>query len=1211
MLLSRIIRPRAAPGAAALPNPGLAAAPADRPHFCRMRLTKLKLAGFKSFVDPTTVVLPGQLVGVVGPNGCGKSNIMDAVRWVLGESKASELRGESMQDVIFNGSSQRKPVARASVELVFDNSQGRALGPWSMYAELSVKRVLARTGQSDYFINQQKVRRKDITDLFLGTGLGPRAYAIIGQGMIARIIEARPEELRVFLEEAAGVTRYKERRKETQGRLEDSRENLARVEDIRQELGLQMEKLEAQAEVARRYRESQARLQRQQQLLWLLRCNEAKAEAARLDLEIARSEAGLEGALAALRHTENELEAAREAHFSASDALHAAQGALYAVNAEVARLEAEIRHREERRRQLELRRGQIDAEEAHWRTEAARLEAERCRWEELLEAADLRLEQARARAETLAEHVPLAREAHQAAAAERESLRQEIGRFEQALQIERTHLAHARRSRETLLQRRARLAHELAELPAPDAGQHATLAAECEELRAGQAILAARLQEIQDALPEIEARRAARESAVQEAGRALAAAEARHDTLQRLQNAPRAAGSLEAWLARHGLADAAPLWRSLDVEAGWETAVEAVLGERLAALTLPAEAAAGLGEDAKQARPGGALTLCLSETTAMEAWEKSGDVPGDWLIGRLQVGAALFRPALAEWLAGVRCAARLDEALARRGELGAGECFVTPAGDRVTRQALHFFAPQPAEHGRLERQRQIETLAAQCAPLRAEVAAGRAEIAALTAELEARRAALAQTRRAHDENQQRLHRAEVALLKAEEAQARYAEQCARLKAACADVDLEIAREAEQEAAAEAKSGEWAARLEERRADDEAARARLENASRALREAEARVAASEREVREAEFSRRECEGQLQSLMAAQAQAERQLQRLAAENEAWRAEQLAAPPEDCAAALDTALSARQDRESELAARRAALEAAAQDLREREERRLRLERELEPLRAGIGTLKLQAQAAALNAAQLEAQLQESGADPAALADELVNARPQALAQDIGRLQKAIAELGAVNLAALEELEAARRRKGHLDSQAADLSEAMATLENAIRRIDRETRELLQNTFDTVNGHFGRLFPELFGGGRAELLMSGEEILDAGVQVIAQPPGKKNATIQLLSGGEKALTAIALVFSFFQLNPAPFCLLDEVDAPLDDTNTERFCQMVRKMSGQTQFLFISHNKIAMEMAEQLVGVTMQESGVSRVVEVDMEAALKMRDAA
>ncbi|HNE44479.1 MAG TPA: chromosome segregation protein SMC, partial [Rhodocyclaceae bacterium] len=472
-----------------------------------------------------------------------------------------------------------------------------------------------------------------------------------------------------------------------------------------------------------------------------------------------------------------------------------------------------------------------------------------------------------------------------------------------------------------------------------------------------------------------------------------------------------------------------------------------------------------------------------------------------------------------------------------------------------------------------------------------------------------------ETRQYVTDRQQRVHAVQLEVLKLTQAAERYREQRERFQDQLADLAEEEEGEREREMAADEKIAEVREGLSRIQVLVAGARSRLEEAERAVRAERERNADLDRALREAQFSLRESEGKLQDIFAQQAQAERELKRIEADR-AQCAEQVEAqPPDAMEDQLQGALAARLEREQALAAARDALEAVTGALRGLEEQRQRVEIGLEPLRARIGDLKLKEQAAALSAEQFAVQLQESGVDAAALPSEVAElaatARPATLQGELTRLQNAIAELGAVNLAALQELETARERKGFLDAQAADLTEAMETLENAIRRIDRETRELLKSTFDTVNGHFGRLFPELFGGGRAELVMTGEEILDAGVQVIAQPPGKKNSTIHLLSGGEKALTAIALVFSMFQLNPAPFCLLDEVDAPLDDTNTERFCGMVRKMAAQTQFLFISHNKIAMEMAEQLVGVTMQESGVSRVVEVDIQEALKMREAA
>lgn len=1166
-----------------------------------MRLTKLKLAGFKSFVDPTTVALPGQLVGVVGPNGCGKSNIMDAVRWVLGESKASELRGESMMDVIFNGSTNRKPVSRASVELIFDNSLGRAMGQWSQYAELSVKRMLTRQGQSDYFINNLKVRRKDITDLFLGTGLGPRAYAIIGQGMISRIIEAKPDDLRVFLEEAAGVTRYKERRKETQGRLEDTRENLLRVEDIREELGHQIERLESQAEVARRYHALNEQLTQRQQLLWLLRKREAEAERQRLALEVERATTELEAQSAALRETEARAEETREAHFAAGDALHNAQSEMYAANAEVARLEAEIRHRRESRSQLEARLVQLEGELAHWTATAEKLAEDRLKWEENQEIARLRVEEAEERLHQQMNIAPQVEEDHAQAQEELLRLRTRSSTGEQKLEVELTNKSHAQRALQAIAQRRERLREETFG-EAPDELELAEREEELAMLREELAGDQDHLQQLQQEMPQLEARRREAQGELQRIERELAAGQARQAALEQMQTRSQQSGKLPEWLRRHGLENAPPLWQTIHVEAGWEDAVEAVLRERLSAIAC--DDPGKLGEWLTD-RPEARLSVVLGGAVG----EMAGNPAS--LAARVRSDDPAVRAVLVDWLGQVRVAESLADGLAMRGELPLGAAIVTRGGDLLTQHSVTFFAPDQGEHGLLERQREIETLAGGIAQAEEQAEAVREQLVMFDEQVADKKEEMDEIRQYVTDRQQRVHVMQMEVLKLTQAIERYKEQKERIAEQLAELAEEEEGEREREMAADERIEEIRDGLGRIRVLVAGAQSRLDECERAVRAERERNADLDRALREAQFSLREADGKLQDVFAQQAMAQRELTRIE-KDRAQCAEQVQAAPADVMEeALQAALEARQAAEKVLAGKRDALEAATGALRALEEQRLKIEQGLEPLRVRIGELKLKEQAAALNTEQFAMQLVEAGADEGALLLEIGQAKAPSLQGEITRLNNAIAELGAVNLAALQELETAAERKGYLDMQAADLTEAMETLENAIRRIDRETRELLQNTFDTVNGHFGTLFPELFGGGRAELVMTGEEILDAGVQVIAQPPGKKNSTIHLLSGGEKALTAIALVFAMFQLNPAPFCLLDEVDAPLDDTNTERFCGMVKKMSGATQFLFISHNKIAMEMAEQLVGVTMQESGVSRVVEVDIEEALKMSDAA
>ena len=1100
-------------------------------------------------------------------------------------------------------------MSRASVELIFENLLGRALGQWSQYAEISVKRTLTRQGQSDYFINNLKVRRKDITDLFLGTGLGPRAYAIIGQGMISRIIEAKPDDLRVFLEEAAGVTRYKERRKETNGRLEDTRENLLRVEDIRLELGNQMEKLEAQAEVARRYQTLNEQLVQRQQILWLLKKREAEAERQRLSLEVERAVTDLEAQSAALRETEVRAEEMRETHFSAGDALHLAQSDMYAANAEVAKLEAEIRHRRESYRQLESRLAQLESELAQWSETAEKLAVDRQKWEESQEVTQLRVEEAEERLNAAMDIAPQVEENHTQAQEELQRLRARTANAEQRLEVEQTNKSHAQRALQAIIQRRERLREESGGDDAPDAMDLAEKEEELALLREELAGDQDHLQQLQMEMPALEAERKQVQEALQRIERELAAGQARRAALEQMQARTRETGQLPEWLQRHGLHDAVPLWQQLHVEAGWENAVEAVLRERLSAIACddPAKLDEWLHD-----RPDAKLSVMLPA---------SGNLPSESLstaehLGqRVRCDNAALAAALDDWLVSVRTAETLDAAFVLRAELPAGAALVTKGGDILTRSSLTFFAPDKSEHGLLERQREIETLAEGIAAFEEKADAIREQLEMLDEQVADKREEMNEARQYITDRQQRVHAAQVDVLKLSQMIERYREQKERLQEQLAELAEEEETERERDMAADEKIAEVRDGLSRIRVLVAGAQSRLDEAESAVRAERGRNADLDRALREAQFSRRECDSKLQDIFVQQATAQRELNRIEKDRTACAELVDAIPPDVMEGSLQLALEVRQEKEVALADKRNALEEATHALRSLEEQRMKIEQSLEPLRVRINDFKLKEQAAALNTEQFAQQLLEAGADEAALLPELgtgANAlRPASLQGEITRLGNAIAELGAVNLAALQELETATERKGYLDAQSADLNEAMETLENAIRRIDRETRDLLQSTFDTVNGHFGQLFPELFGGGRAELVMTGEEILDAGVQVIAQPPGKKNSTIHLLSGGEKALTAIALVFSMFQLNPAPFCLLDEVDAPLDDTNTERFCGMVQKMSANTQFLFISHNKIAMEMAEQLVGVTMQESGVSRVVEVDIQEALKMRDAA
>ncbi len=1171
-----------------------------------MRLNQIKLAGFKSFAEPTTFQLPGQRVGVVGPNGCGKSNIMDAVRWVLGESKASELRGESMQDVIFNGSGHRKPASRASVELVFDNTLARAGGQWNAFAEIAVKRVLTRDGTSSYFINNQPVRRRDVQDVFLGTGLGPRAYAIIGQGTISRIIESRPEELRLFLEEAAGVSKYKERRRETENRLKDTRENLTRVEDILRELGGNLEKLEKQAEVAAQYRSLQEQGTTKLHQLWFLKHRDAASEEARVHAAALAATNALESRMADLRAVEAQLEQVRQAHYAANDVLHAKQGALGEAALEVSRLEERIRYVVEGRQRAQQRLADLKTQNAQWedRQETAKAELEDIAAQ--IEGADEQAGVLAAQAEEQGFELPTLEDAVRTAQGVANQQRQNVVQVQQQIQVLAAESRSIEEQSRGLRTRRERLATERQGLQTPDMGKIATLRAQEAEAAEQRDVLDARLHELQEEVPQLDEQRRAAQAAVNQQSARLSDIGARLDALRALQEKVQTEGKLKPWLEKHGLTGLQGLWTQVHIEAGWETALEAALRERLNALAVGRlDTVRAFATDAPPAK------LAFYATPAGAAPHTHQTLPQ--LAQRLQLGDAGLKALLSDWLEGVYTATSIDEALAQRSQLTPGEVIMTREGHAVSAHAVAFYAPDSEQAGMLARAQEIENLGRQ--QKAQALIADDAKSASVRLEAAYTEASqhLQTARREAADAQNRAHGLHVELLRLTQQAEAATSRREQLSEELAEIDAQMEALEERKAMGEARFEELDIGL----GDAQQKHAELEDeviaAERKLSDAREQQRALERQAQEARFQARALAARRDEL---QRSIETAAAQVAANLQAGEQLQLELGSFDDAAAqsgLQAALELKSERERALGLARSEYDDLSAQLRRADEQKLGFERSLEPLREQITKLQLELQAAQLGGAQFLEQLTAAEVDLEALAQgiERDGIKLWGLQTEIDRIQKEINALGAVNLAALDELTASRERKTFLDAQNADLMDAIGTLEDAITKIDLETRDLLASTFNQVNEHFGRMFPTLFGGGNARLVMTGTEILDAGVQVMAQPPGKKNSTIHLLSGGEKALTAIALVFAIFMLNPAPFCLLDEVDAPLDDANTERYRNLVHEMSLKgTQFLFISHNKIAMEMAEQLIGVTMQEQGVSRIVAVDMEAALSMAEA-
>jgi chromosome segregation protein len=1163
-----------------------------------MRLTKLKIAGFKSFVDPTTVSFPSSLTGVVGPNGCGKSNIIDAVRWVMGEISAKHLRGESMADVIFNGSSARKPLGTASVELVFDNSDGKIGGAYASYNEVALRRSVSRDGTSDYFINGTKVRRKDITQLFLGTGLGTRSYAIIEQGMISRVIEARPDDLRSFLEEAAGISRYKERRRETESRIGQTRENLERLNDLREEVDKQIRHLQRQAATARRYQTLKEEERRMLAELLALRLQSLDLEAQVRDAALMSCETAMHGQIAGLREAEAQIERVRVDKGAKADALNVIQARFYEAGSEVTRVEQSIEHaRQMRQRQ------QMDLQQAE--TQLLELSAVMQRDRNQLESLALELA-------TMAPDLDAAHERETAASQALAGCEQALGEWQHAwdvharavaegqreTQVERARIEQLESQQRRSLQQQERLSGERAALAQLQPGM------ELEALASRAAAAQDAGQRASDELQELLAEMTVMRDAEREQAQSLNALRARHQQAQgtlvsteALQQAAlgKASGSVSEWLKSKSLHLQPRVAQQLRVDKGWERAVETVLGSYLEAVCVDTLESV---TDLLPSFDSGQLAVVSSHGSSADANSTS-------LLAKVQ-GAAVLTSVLAP----VRTAESLPEALRLQARLQAGESVVTRDGIWLGADWLRVSRDADAHAGVIERE---ETLR----DVRAQVAALAEDVKQLEQRLEVTRDRVRDHEDRRDRLQtdvNRLHREHVdRKAEHEAAQNRRADAERRLKQletelgdvaavlAGSETDLRAAR-GRMEAAINALAA-----LEPQRVQLEEARERMRAELGAARTAASAAQQLARELALQVESRRSSHSALTTTVS---RIEQQVQALQSRREEV-VNQLAQGEAPLAAAqeqLELALQRRAAIEGELQAARIASDELEDQLREHDLSRIAAEERVEAARGAVDEARLATQQVRVRRESVAEQLAATSFEFEALRAQMPEgAAVEAWEAQLEDTRGKIERLGQVNLAAIGEFKEQSERKEYLDRQCKDLTDALETLESAMRKIDRETRTRFQETFDRVNAGLKEKFPRLFGGGHAYLELTGEESSVAGVSVMARPPGKRNSTISQLSGGEKALTAVALVFAIFDLNPAPFCLLDEVDAPLDENNVGRFCDIVKEMSRNVQFIFITHNKSTMELASQLIGVTMNEPGVSRLVAVDVDEAVRM----
>ncbi|MEO1034636.1 MAG: chromosome segregation protein SMC [Pseudomonadota bacterium] len=1164
-----------------------------------MRLSKIKLAGFKSFVDPTTISFPSNLVGVVGPNGCGKSNVIDAVRWVMGESSASRLRGDAMTDVIFNGSRARKPVGSASIELIFDNADGSIGGQYAKFSEVSIRRTLSRDGVSGYYLNGTKCRRKDITGIFLGTGLGPRSYSIIEQGMISRLIEAKPEEMRVYVEEAAGISKYKERRRETENRIRHTRENLERLTDLLEEVEKQIKHLDRQAKAAERYKTYKAEERQTAAELLAMRLRVLDEQAENHERELAAAETGLQSAIAEQRRIERLIEQTREQQTDSTEHFNEVQGQYYKVGAEIARLEQAIEHAEEllERQRLDLAQAIEGATEirTHIDDDKAQLEQLASTLTELAPG----LEAAATRAARSGDSL---RQAEHAMADWRERWEQfnaEAYESEQTLKIEHSRVEQWRTSIEQLGGRRERLLgdqqpSELDELRAA----HAQSAGDAEGRAARVNDAEERLRNAREQFDAARRRETELRNDLQRSQAALQECRTELATQQALQRAAFGADAegVQRWLDETGLATNRRLVEILNIDEGWENAVETVLHHELQSIVVD-----DLDEAANRA-----ASLVAGDARLIRRQSAPGDAGANTLAARVHGAPA----AIAILLSEIRTVPTLAQALERRGDLGDHQSFVTPNGEWVGREFFHVHRLSADENSVVRREGDIRALAEQ-------VSASETAVREVEQRLDAQQRALTELEGGRDEAQTALTIAQqersdaVAGKEQAELRLRQAEEQQRIvDRECRSIDDEVNETRAQITTSQGRIDEAkavTASLDERRTGLEQQRLQLSGDLERVRVQAEQDRAAAQELRiQFETRKSSQDSAAQSLARMQAQLA-QFDRREAELNA----QIAAgetPKREREIKLAASLDARIEAEERLADARRRLDNVEAQMRQHELDRSDSEEKVLTARDAVDQVRMAAQETRVRREGLLEQFDTDRYNRAELLAALDESATLELWEEkLAKLGRRIERLGPINLAAIDEFREQSERKEYLDAQFADLQSALETLEAAIRKIDRETRSRFKETFNAIDVGFKRLFPRLFGGGHAYLELTGDDLLDAGVTVMAQPPGKRNSTIHLLSGGEKALTAVALVFAIFELNPAPFCMLDEVDAPLDDANVNRYCEIVREMSENVQFVFITHNKVTMEMARQLSGVTMHEPGVSRLVTVDLDEAIQL----
>ncbi len=1164
-----------------------------------MRLKQIKLAGFKSFVDPTAVTLPGNVCSIVGPNGGGKSNIVDAVRWVMGESSAKQLRGQNLTDVIFHGCRTRPMAGVASIELIFENTDGRIGGEYAAYGEIAIRRQVSRDSQSSYYLNGTRCRRRDVADIFLGTGFGPRSYSIIEQGMISGLAKARPEELREYLEEAAGISKYKERRRETENRIKHTRENLDRLGDTRDELGRTLERLQKQARAAERYKQLKREEKRCAAELHSIRYLDISGRLETLDKGLQSKQANLERLRAAMQSLETRITRTRVRYEEVNEASRSQQTAFYQLRETIARIEQTLTLDRARLAELEQELEGLSNKAAETERQLGMDQNDIDSLGTAIAELSPRLDAAQAADAQATAQLEQVEQAYAAWQEDWDAFSAKSAETKRTTQMQASRIEHGEALLTSLVLRLERLADEEQAPAAVELSQVDRLVAEITTQQAQRASIEDAVEQCRSDIAEARESISNREGELDAARRELQILRQELATLRAAQEVAlgRADDGTGDWLADQGLTGAQRLGETLSVVPGWEWAVEMVLGSFLQGLAVDdvlrfADALPKLG--------GGQLTLLEGRVPT----SSSGDLPSlNSLIrsSNLQLGSLLH---------GVFAAASDAAAWAARATLGPGESIVTRSGLWLGPDWLCLRPGQQDEAGIIQRGQKLATLEVR-------VAAAETLVAKRQQDLEQERVSLHRLEQRRDALQQQADTANKALaeLKADHGVKRVQLETAnaqrrRLRREREELERQIDTEREKLGGAR----------EHLAAAERAGLAQVP-VGEALAEDRGRLQGNRERTRQAARSRHdelhalsvERQGHLARMEAIQLARQRLVEQ-AAEYEDRRAAltksiaEVAAPLPDLQVELDAKLAEQLEAEQGQRATRTGLDGISEQIRALEAERDAAAAQVDAARGELETVRVERQGLVVEQANVRERVQATGHD---LQDVLVALPDDAAApvweQRLEQLDRRLRRLEPVNLAAIEEYGVESERKAWLDAQHEDLWRALETLRTAIHKIDRETRSRFKETFAAVNSHLSEVFPKLFDGGHAELVLTGEDLLDTGVSVMARPRGKRNASVRQLSGGEQALTAVALIFSIFRLNPSPVCVLDEIDAPLDDSNVGRVAQLIKEMSRGVQFIVITHNKLTMEMADQLIGVTMGEPGVSRLVSVDIDEAAAM----